>query len=474
MRPQYPKPYQVRWKVGTKPHAQSFPTKTLADGRRAQLMSAAHRGEQFDVDTGLPKSELAALKPQLTWLEHAQDYAKMKWIEAASAKGRATRADALAAITAALVRDTKGAPAPAVLRRALSGYAFNFSERRTPPPEHLAAALAWVTSKALPMTELEEDSETIRAALRALSTRLNGKRAAATTITNRRTVFNNALRYAVERKRLTANPLTSIDWSPPPTDDEINWRYVPNPQQAMALIDAVGMQGPRGEHLQAFFGCCYYAATRPAEAMNLRAADCTLPESGWGVVLLSGSSSRVGSAWTDDGKSYEERGLKRRARSSVRDVPIPPELVKLLRSHIDRYAVASGGRLFQAAGGGVLLSKEYPEVWKEARKLVLTEEQVSSPFAEVPYCLRKAGISFWLASGVDPVEVARRAGHSVAVLYKFYAKVLDGRRDQANALIERAMRAAAQENERARSGGPVSVHSPSTQAGHHRDTGAPG
>ncbi|MFI6765630.1 tyrosine-type recombinase/integrase [Streptomyces sp. NPDC050355] len=449
VRPQYPKPYQVRWKVGPKPHAQSFSTKTLADGRRSQLMAAAQRGEQFDVETGRPKSELVALKHQLTWFDHAKDYAKMKWDEAASAKGRATRADALAAITAALVKDTKGAPSPAVLRRALTSYAFNFSEHRTPPPEQLASALTWLAAKALPMPELEDDSERIRAALKALSTRLNGKRAAASTITNRRTVFNNALRYAVERKRLTTNPLTSVDWSPPPTDDEIDWRYVPNPRQARALIDALGTLGPRGEHLQAFFGCGYYAATRPAEAMNLKKGDCTLPETGWGVVLLSGSSSRVGSAWTDDGKSYEERGLKRRARSSVRDVPIPPELVKLLRAHIDRYGVAPDGRLFRAAQGGVLLSKEYPEVWKEARKAVLTDEQIASPFAEVPYCLRKAGISFWLASGVDPTEVARRAGHSVAVLYKFYAKVLDGRRDQANALIERAMRAAEQEREEA-------------------------
>lgn len=298
------------------------------------------------------------------------------------------------------------------------------------------------------MTELEEDSERIRAALKALSTRLNGKRAAATTITNRRTVFNNALRYAVERKRLTANPLASVDWSPPPTDDEIDWRYVPNPRQAKALIDAVGTLGPRGEHLQAFFGCIYYAATRPAEAMNLREADCTLPEAGWGVVLLSGSASRVGSAWTDDGNSYEERGLKRRARSSVRDVPIPPELVRMLRAHIDRYGVAPDGRLFRASEGGVVLSKEYAEVWKGARKVALTPHQFASPFAEVPYCGRKAGISFWLASGVDPVEVARRAGHSVAVLYKFYAKVLDGQRDQANALIERAMRTADQHGER--------------------------
>lgn len=56
--------------------------------------------------------------------------------------------------------------------------------------------------------------------------------------------------------------------------------------------------------------------------MNLRVSDCTLPKTGWGVLLLSESSPRVGSAWTDDGKPYEERGLKRRARSATRDVPI--------------------------------------------------------------------------------------------------------------------------------------------------------
>ncbi|WP_274916817.1 tyrosine-type recombinase/integrase [Streptomyces sp. WZ-12] len=441
VRPQYPKPYQVRWLVGPRTHAKSFATKPLADGRRSQLMAAARKGEQFDVETGLPKSELAALQPRMTWFDHAKDYAEMKWSEAASAKGRATRADALAAVTAALVRDMNGAPAPAVLRRALTGYAFNFSEHRADPPDQLMAALTWLSAKALPMSALEDDSEPVRSALKALSTRLNGKRAAATTITNRRTVFNNALRYAVERKRIAINPLPAIDWSPPATDDEIDFRYVPNPRQAEELINAVGTLGARGEHLHAFFACIYYAATRPAEAMNLRKSDCTLPKDGWGVLLLSGSASRVGAAWTDDGKSYEERGLKRRARSSVRDVPIPPKLVKMLRAHIDRYGTAPNGRLFRAAQGGVVLSKEYTDLWQEARKVALTAEQIAQHFAEVPYAGRKAGISLWITSGVAPTEVARRAGHSVAVLYKFYAKVLDGQRDQANALIERAMRA---------------------------------
>ncbi|MFF3743574.1 tyrosine-type recombinase/integrase [Streptomyces kronopolitis] len=439
-RPQYPKPFQLRWKVGQKPHAQSFVTRTLADGRRAQLMTAAQRGEQFDVETGLPQSELRAQEPQTTWFEHATEYAEMKW-QRSSAKNRATRADALAVVTSALVKDRKGAPKPAELRRALSGRAFNASGRLTDPPDHIAAALEWIAKKSLPMSQLGQ-SETVRVALDALSTRLDGKTAAANTITNRRMVFNNALRYAVERRRLPTNPLQFVDWTPPGTDDEIDWRYVPNPQQAKALISAAAAQGQRGDHLQAFFGCGYYAATRPAEAMNLRVGDCTLPETGWGVLLLSGSSPRVGSAWTDDGKSYEERGLKRRARSATRDVPIPPELVHLLRDHLDRYGTAPDGRLFRAARGGFLLSKEYPEVWKEARKAALTAEQAATPLAAVPYSLRHAGVSLWLASGVDPTEVARRAGHSVAVLYRFYAKVLDGKRDQANERIERALREA--------------------------------
>ncbi len=438
------KPHQVRWNVGGKLHGKSFTTKTQADGRRAQLISACQRGELFDVESGLPKPEFDALTapPQVTWFEHAKDYAEMKWQAAASAKGRATRADALAAVTASLVKDTAGAPPPAVLRRALTGYAFNFSEHRPPVPEALSSALEWVAKKAVPMPDLEADPEVIRLALTGLSTRLDGKKTAASTITNRRTVLNNALRYAVSRRRLAENPLPSVDWTPPPTDDEIDWRYVPNPEQAAALIDAVGKVGPRGEHLQAFFAGIYHVAHRPAEGMHLKEDDCHLPEKGWGQLVFAGSASRVGSAWTDDGQSFEERALKKRARSATREVPAPQVYVRMLQAHIDRYGVAPDGRLYRASEGGILLSKEYTGVWKEARKIALPRKMANSPFADVPYALRKAGISFWLRCGMDPTEAAARAGHSVAVLYKFYARVLDGRREQANALIDRAMQEA--------------------------------
>lgn len=45
----------------------------------------------------------------------------------------------------------------------------------------------------------------------------------------------------------------------------------------------------------------------------------------------------------------------------------------------------------------------------------------------------------WLNSGVPPTEVAARAGHSVEVLLKVYAKCIHGQRDRLNSLIEAAL-----------------------------------
>ncbi len=51
-------------------------------------------------------------------------------------------------------------------------------------------------------------------------------------------------------------------------------------------------------------------------------------------------------------------------------------------------------------------------------------------------------MSLWLSAGVPPTEVAKRAGHSVAILMKIYAKCLDGQEDVMNTRIERALSSA--------------------------------
>jgi integrase len=152
---------------------------------------------------------------------------------------------------------------------------------------------------------------------------------------------------------------------------------------------------------------------------------------------LEGATPQVGSAWTDDGLPYEERGLKHRPKKAVRSYPIPPQLVELLRSHIQQFGTTADGRLFRAVRGGPVRSQEYGSVWQEARRQALSAEHVTSPLARIPYDLRHACVSFWLRSGVSAAEAARRAGQSIAVLQRYYAKVLDGDEARMNALIER-------------------------------------
>lgn len=70
---------------------------------------------------------------------------------------------------------------------------------------------------------------------------------------------------------------------------------------------------------------------------------------------------------------------------------------------------------------------------------VRTRTELACGLAKRPYDLRHAGISFWLHSGVDPAECARRAGQSIEVLFRHYAKFLGDVREQANRLIEQSM-----------------------------------
>jgi integrase len=79
-------------------------------------------------------------------------------------------------------------------------------------------------------------------------------------------------------------------------------------------------------------------------------------------------------------------------------------------------------------------------VWDEARNLALTPAQVASPMAGRPYDLRHAAVSLWLNAGVPATEVADRAGHSVDVLLKVYAKCIDGQEATVNQRITDALR----------------------------------
>ena len=223
---------------------------------------------------------------------------------------------------------------------------------------------------------------------------------------------------------------------------------VVNPVQARALLSAFRTRVPE---LEAFFGCLYYAALRPEEALHLREEDYERPGSagGWGWLHLTGATVSVGVGWADGDGAIERRGLKHRAATATRDVPVAPPLAELLDRHIGAYPPAADGRLFVTrrgpggryvpTAGQPIPNNTYTREWRLARAAVLTPAQLRSPLAAVPYNLRHAAVSLWLNAGVPATQVAEWAGHSVHVLLKVYAKCIDGQDEAARRRIEAAL-----------------------------------
>jgi integrase len=429
--------WRVRWAVAGHEHCKSFDAKPLAEGFLSQLKNAAHSLQPFDEATGLPVTAAQPVRDR-SYYDLARAYAEMKWPQLAPTSRRST-AEGLTTVTIALAATTgRRMPEARVLRRALFGWAFNPSTRGQAPPPPIGAALDWITTGCRPVSALD-DPATVRAVLGACGRTLAGKPAAATTQRRKRAVFYNSLGYGVELGLLAANPVDRIQWKAPDVAATIDRRAVASPAQIRGLLAAVRAHSSHGQHLGAFFGCIYYAALRPSEAVVLREDDCHLPARGWGWLDVSTSAARAGRGWTDDGTSRQARGLKHRAQNETRAVPVPPALVRLLQAHLDEYGTTPDGRLFRAARGGLLQDSAYTSIWRAARTAVFTTAQQASPLARRPYDLRHAAVSLWLNSGVPATEVARRAGHSVAVLLRVYAHCIDGQSTTYNQRITEAL-----------------------------------
>ncbi|WP_420823977.1 tyrosine-type recombinase/integrase [Streptomyces roseifaciens] len=439
-------PYQLRWTVVGEVKTASFATVTLADSRRSELWQAMKRGEGFDVDSGLPESELRAaaekanVRPDPNWWDFSREYMAARW-RTAAAKTREGLADSLATVALAMMEEDARAPELKQARLAMR-WAVVPAHRSEEPPAELRAACAWLSKRSLPLSSLLE-SRVVRDVHYRLSFKLDDTPVASETYKRRRRGFNTAMEYAMQEGYLDANPLAGVRRTGSSTSGVVDPRVLVNGVQGRQLLTAVSYVGSihrnRGRRLVPFFGCMLYAATRPAEAVYLKKAQCYLPERGWGKITLKETRPVAGKKWTDSGERHDKRGLKSRAVETDRPVPIPPILVRLLQEHIAEFGIAGDGRLFGNERGGLLGSSSYWRVWQEARELALPPEKVDSPLARRPYDLRATCITNWLRSGLPVAEVARRAGNSPEVIHRNYAGCIDDSEEANNRKIEEAM-----------------------------------
>jgi integrase len=427
-------PYEVRRQAAGRARSKSFITRALANSYRAELVRAARQGLEFDPATGEPVRWTVPAPPVTTWLEHAVAYADLKWPRLAP-HSRASLADALATVTPALTRPAAGRPSARTLRAASYRHLFNLQRRAGPMDPAEARAIEWLARASLPVGKLS-DTQVVRGALDAMTVRLDGSRAAAATVARKRAVFHNALGYAVEPGLLPANPVSQVRWAAPTAATAVNPQTVASPAEVRAILAQVARLRPE---LTAFFGCLYYAALRPEEAVALRQADLILPPYGRGKLILTGACPRTGSAWTSTGTPHKPRGLKHRPDGTVRVVPVPPVLARLLRQHLREYGTAPDGRLFRGALGGILSESTYGRVWHAARHIALGPELAATPLARRPYDLRHAALSLWLNATGAPADVAARAGNSVHVLQDVYAHCVNGLDEVISRQIEDAL-----------------------------------
>jgi integrase len=429
--------YKVRWFVAQKPFKEPFRTAALAESFRAELMSAARRGEEFELETGRPLS-MTRVSQDVDWYRFACDYMDMKWPTAAATYRRSI-SEALTSITVALMERGHGAPEGVRVRSALHGWAFNTNRRGDPDrPSEVSDALRWVESHTKPVAQLSEPV-ILRSVLAAIGTRIDGSAAAPSVASKRRRVLFNALEYAVERGLIQANPLPAFKWKLPKSSGAIDKRSVVNPIQARTLLRGVREARRSGPRLVAFFGLMYFSALRPEEAANVRSHNLALPAEGWGELYIDEATPYAGTAWTNDGKQRDRRQLKNRARGDSRTVPCPPELTAMLHGHIREFGTGAGERLFPGERADELPKLTYMRVWRAARLATFSKEVQKSPLAQTPYDLRHACVSTWLNGGVPATQVAEWAGHSVEVLLKVYAKCLDGHDEVARRRVQEAL-----------------------------------
>lgn len=418
--------YYAKWRVDGRDRTRSFKTRAEADRFRSSLLAAAQAGQPFDPASGEPLAWLE-LTGAPTWWSWSREWLALKWPQW-SGHSRRSAVESLALFTPLLLR--AGAPNP---QPDLSDWLRQVGYR--PGTESDDAAAVWLARWSVPLHDI--DATLLETVLTAVCSKADGSATVPAVARRRRGTLGAVLRAATRRGLLETNPMERTEWRAPAGATAIDVSTVPGPGDIQAIVEHVAALPSSGARYAALFAAVGIAGMRPSEAIGLQVHDLELPARGWGVASARGAVTSPGTRYTSDGSVVEAKGLKARATDATREVPLSPGLVRLLRTHLDRFEPVDG-RVFTNARGRPPTSTNYGPVWLRARSKLWPK---GHPLASATvYDLRHAAATMMLRAAVPPAEVARRLGHSVDVLMRVYAGVFDDERERSNKLIDKALR----------------------------------
>ena len=415
--------YRVKWAVDGRHKTRSFKTKEQADRLRSHLQQAVRAGEVFDVDSGEP---VGWEQSAATWWSWSSEWLGLKWPQWAGTSRRSA-VESLVAVTPHLVR--RGAPAPPTdLTRWLWHVGFVPS---TVGGDRLSREVAWLERWSIALREISP--EMLETAMTAATTRRDGHPMAASVSRRRFNTVKAVLSAGLRRGLIERSPVDRMVWSLPRNSDTVNVVTLPSISDVAEIVEELANAKMDFAQYAAFFATIGFAGLRPSEAARLRPVDLGLPSAGWGEALVVGALTSPGARFSVGGEALEEKGLKHRAESETRRVPLPPPLVSRLAWHIDRWSRQDEDLVFLNRRGNGLAPGNWSRPWRQLRA---ERWPAGHPLADtVPYDLRHTAATMMLRAGVMPSEVARRLGHSVEMLMRIYAGVFEDEVVRSNELI---------------------------------------
>jgi integrase len=263
----------------------------------------------------------------------------------------------------------------------------------------------WLSRWGLSLGELSR--ELLADVERQLAIGDKGQPLAPSTASRYRKIARRCITRSVELGSLDADP-----WPPTPAGrsrrkarrkrSAVDIRRLPDPATMAAILQAIPSHQPGSRTYQAMTAVIYFAGLRPSEVVMLRPRALRLPDAGWGAIDVVEADVD----WDESGEP----------KTGNRTVPIPPELVGLLRRWIDDRGLAAVDLLFRTRTG----RRPTPSNWGRTlkRACVKTGRQPMRV-----YDCRHACATAWLRAGVPLGEVARRLGHGVETPVSIYVGV---------------------------------------------------
>jgi len=410
------RPYGVRWRVMGRVTSRWFSTRPQARQFHARLLVAANDGLRFNSTTLLPAEWDETPTHQVCDVAH-------RWIQAQFASwAPKTRDSAIEVVCDALLamvgpKASKIKPADRVgLKREIKDWLAGPlpSQKRTAD-----SCPAWLRSHSVQTTTLDEQY------CSAIHTTI-------TTSAGRLKKPSVVQRYRVNMRALVSWGLTAgyferQVWPAAPkrrksttVNSAVRTDLLPSPQEARACIDEVVSHQPGSQSHRIILALVLYAGLRPGEARALEIGDCTLPSRGWGSAVVRRAATGGSKRSTLPG---QERDVP---KTGEREVPLPPVLVGLIRSHI---GTRVDGLVAPAARGGMVTESNLDRSWSRVR----THDHWRV------YDLRHTCATVLIRTGAPIAEVARRMGHSPEELFRTYAGLFSGDIGDANKRFEAAI-----------------------------------